>query len=882
MNLIQSLLTCPSGEEMELLQQHSELIDSDLIEVMQQEASRMVADGKPNAGFLQQLAQQISQALAAGAQGGNAEGNSAYLPLIQQLLNCPSGEEAQILHDSQLLDAGFMQACEAVAATLAQQGNENNANFLRNLASQVAEFLGMREEEDSDNPEGVNPEEYSNFILELLAIEQDSNSDVAVVYPILKQRQHLLDARFAEILEQVASNLIAEHPEAIEHIVAVIENLTIHISEFSLGRRANNIEIAITGYQIVLSNREAGSENWAMTQNNLANAYYSRIRGEKALNIELAIAFYTAALEVLTRHAFPEKWAMTQNNLATAYTYKIRGEKAQNIERAIASYTNALSVYTRDAFPEAWAQTQNNLAIAYSNRITGEKVQNIELAIVSYTNALEVYTRDAFPEDWAGTQNNLALTYVERIRGEKAQNIEQAIASYTAALSVYTRDAFPEQWATTQNNLAGAYCNRIRGEKAENIEMGIECARQALEVSTPSTFPLDCLKTGRNLGKLAFELQDWENAIHGYEKAITAVEQSRAWAASQRGKREILENALPIYEKLVLASIHLERYHTALLTVERSKSRTLIELLDNATLEPKNSTPQQKQSLRQLRSQIASLQQQLDSNEPTDTTDNSNQENRNISQLEPTQTATSSLETELKNRQQQLTQLVTEINDPDFTLTQQVIPKLPDFTQFLDNQTALIEWYLPPNPESGFHAFIVTLAAEAPPKSPRRGSAPVPTPSSTGIGATTGGLPLPGIGATTGGLPLQEVQIQIQHLAFTPRKPPTTRHRHRHLPQRLPPTNLESSPQQPPTHPGPISTPQPSPSKTASNHPKTHPHPPPEFAPVTASRLTRHAKISKQSKSNRLLARALPQRRTIRTQQPISRQTPPTPTPANH
>jgi len=129
MNLIQSLLTCPSGAEMELLQKHSELIDSDLIEVMQQVASRMAADGQPNAGFLQQLAAQISQALAAGAQGENAEGNSAYLQLIQQLLSCPSGEEAQILQDnSQLLDAGFLQACEAVAVTLAQQGNENNAN----------------------------------------------------------------------------------------------------------------------------------------------------------------------------------------------------------------------------------------------------------------------------------------------------------------------------------------------------------------------------------------------------------------------------------------------------------------------------------------------------------------------------------------------------------------------------------------------------------------------------------------------------------------------------------------------------------------------------------------------------------------------------------
>ncbi|MEG4542050.1 CHAT domain-containing protein [Microcoleus sp. Aus8_D2] len=757
LNLIQSLLTCPSGAEMELLQEHSELIDSDLIEVMQQVASRMAADGEQNAAdFLQQLAEQISQALAAGVQGENAEGNSAYLQLIQQLLSCPSGEEAQILQDNlELLDAGFLQACEAVAATLAQQGNENNANFLRNLATQVGEFLGMREEEDSDNSEGENPEEYSNFILELLQAEQDSNSDVAVVYPILKQRQHLLNARFAETLQQVASNLIAEHPEGTRKILGDIENLSIDISNFPLGRRANNIEIAIAGYQIVLNNREPGSE----------------------------------------------KWVRTQNNLAIAYRNRIRGEKAQNIEVAIASYTNALSVLTRDAFPEQWALTQNNLAAAYSDRIRGEKAENIELAIASYTNALSVRTRDAFPENWAATQNNLATAYRERIRGEKAENLELAIASYTNALSVYTPDTFPEDWAMTQNNLAAAYSNRIRGEKAENIEVAIQCFRQALEVRTPSAFPLDCLQTGCNLGNIAFELQDWENATYGYENAITAVEQSRAWAASQRSKRQILENALPIYEKLVLASIHLERYHTALLTVERSKSRTLIELLDDATLEPKNSTPQQKQSLRQLRNQIASLQQQLDSNEPTDTTDtdSNTEENRSISnKLERPQTATSPLETELKNRQQQLTQLLTEINDPDFTLTQQVIPQLPDFTQFLDSETALIEWYLPPNPESGFHAFIVTLADEEPPKSPLPSETKnlVPPLTKGGLGGVQTQIqqeeppksplvrgtlnnqeeppksPLPSETPnlvpplTKGGL--GGVKTQIQHLAFTP------------------------------------------------------------------------------------------------------------------
>ena len=43
----------------------------------------------------------------------------AYLSLIQELLECPSGEELQILEAHlELVDEGFMQVCELVAAQL--------------------------------------------------------------------------------------------------------------------------------------------------------------------------------------------------------------------------------------------------------------------------------------------------------------------------------------------------------------------------------------------------------------------------------------------------------------------------------------------------------------------------------------------------------------------------------------------------------------------------------------------------------------------------------------------------------------------------------------------------------------------------------------------
>ena len=211
----------------------------------------------------------------------------AYLELIHTLLNCPNGEEPQILQDnSELLDRGFLETCELVASTLAEQGGENGANFLRNLASQLWQLIDMNDDGDNKNSAGENFQEYANFFLELLQAEQDSNSDIAVIYPMLEQRQHLLNARFAEILQQVSQKLIAgENSQTISSIIGLMENLSVHISEFPSGNRARNIEIAITGYQIVLSNREPGSEKWTQTQNNLATAYNNRVNGSLAENL---------------------------------------------------------------------------------------------------------------------------------------------------------------------------------------------------------------------------------------------------------------------------------------------------------------------------------------------------------------------------------------------------------------------------------------------------------------------------------------------------------------------------------------------------------------------------------------------------------------------
>jgi len=432
------------------------------------------------------------------------------------LLACTDDEELNnILQANQeLIDPQFLQVMENYATSLEEQGNNNHAAWLRDMAQQLGQFL---------NPQGGTIEEYQAFLSEVLQAEYESN-DPAVVYPILQRRQHLLDNTFAQLLQQFAKYLFSEgKAEEVAGIAGVIEYLCIHIQQFPLGSRANNLEIAITGYYIVLEvlTRDTFPYEWARLQNNLGNAYLDRIRGERADNLELTITAYNLSLEVLTRDAFPYEWAMTQNNLGTAYNHRILGERTNNLELAIAAYNLSLEVLTRDAFPYEWAVTQNNLGTAYNDRILGERTDNLELAIAAYNLSLEVRTCDAFPYEWAMTQNNLGTAYNDRILGERGLNLELAIAAYNLSLEVYTRDSFPENWAKLQDNLGNAYRKRIRGEKADNLELAIVAYNLSLEVLTRDAFPYEWAGTQNNLGS-AYLDRIKEKKADNLELAIVA------------------------------------------------------------------------------------------------------------------------------------------------------------------------------------------------------------------------------------------------------------------------------------------------------------------------------------------------------------------------
>jgi tetratricopeptide (TPR) repeat protein len=256
------------------------------------------------------------------------------------------------------------------------------------------------------------------------------------------------------------------------------------------GVRLQNLQKSIAAYEAALTvyTKEGTPREWAMTENNLGNAWGDLPTRDRAGNLQKAIAAYESALTVRTREAAPADWAATQNNLGNAWSELPTGDRARNLQKAIAAYEGALTVRTREASPYDWAATQNNLGAAWRSMPADDRTKNLRKAIAAYEAALTVRTRESAPLDWAATQNNLGSAWAEFPTGDRAQNLQRAIAAFEAALTVYTREAAPMEWATIQFNLSSAWSD-MPGDRGEMLARAIACGKAALEVYTAEAFP---------------------------------------------------------------------------------------------------------------------------------------------------------------------------------------------------------------------------------------------------------------------------------------------------------------------------------------------------------------------------------------------------------
>jgi CHAT domain-containing protein len=600
LQLIQDLLSCPDGEEPEILEANQDLVDAGLMQMIEQVVEALHAGGEVDAAdFLLNLASQLTQQLGLTTSGFTSQPltTNSHLDLLLQVL--------QLIHDSDAdpqavyplleanldkLDDRFVEVMQNWAkAALAKA----DIKIAQGLVAAINDLSNLIKELSLDNREHILeiaiagyeivttvatqnafPEEWAiiqvhlgNIYCDRIKGDKAENIEIAISYYLaaLEVCTRTISAQKWGIIQKNLGNVYSERirgdkPEnletAIKYYLAALEVITLETfperwAEIQInlgavyfqrvrGERAENEEAAIRCYLAALEVYTAKDfpEEWAQIQNNLGVAYRNRILGETAENLEAAIHHYSAALEVYKSEDFPQQWATIQMNLGSVYNRRLRGNREENLQLAIECDSVALSVYTREAFPEQWAILQNNLGSLYYDYNHQESGENFETAIRYFLLALEVRTREAFPERWAETQNNLGNIYLDRIQGEKADNLDAAIQYYSAALSVYTREAFPEAWADTQSNLGVTYNLRIRGNRSENSASAIRCHQAALAVYTRETNPQDWAVTQNNLGIAYLDAQQFPSAYTAFFAAIDTVESLRGEIASGSGRSE--------------------------------------------------------------------------------------------------------------------------------------------------------------------------------------------------------------------------------------------------------------------------------------------------------------------------------------------------------
>lgn len=167
--IIQELLTCPNGEEWIRLRQHESLVNPELVEVMEQVANQMAAGGDAaSARFLHSWASKLHHILREppAAPEPSQEKTQAYRELVQALLECPPSQRVALLQaNSHLLEPGLAEMMKQAAHQLRQQGQLDEADFLRALANEVTKFWmetqAFQPRLKKDAPEYVPPERTS-------------------------------------------------------------------------------------------------------------------------------------------------------------------------------------------------------------------------------------------------------------------------------------------------------------------------------------------------------------------------------------------------------------------------------------------------------------------------------------------------------------------------------------------------------------------------------------------------------------------------------------------------------------------------------------------------------------------------------------------------
>ncbi|HIK11773.1 MAG TPA: tetratricopeptide repeat protein [Oscillatoriaceae cyanobacterium M33_DOE_052] len=513
----------------------------------------------------------------------------AYLNLIQQLLDCPAGEENQILNQfSELVDEGFVQMCEQKAAQLHEEGEENQAEFLQDLAQQVGAFLARPATEENQ------PAALHQFWQQLLQAEAESGGDAAAVHQVMRPYMGLIVPVLGDIIAESMPRLLARNPDNAEGVIGLVEDTCTSMQQFPDGRYGEVLEIAIRGYDVVLALRADNPPKRAQTLNNLGIAYQTQAQFglDPAAKLDQAITAYTESATIRRHLGLETDLAQTLNNLGNAYQTQAEFglDPAAKLDQAITAYSEAATIRRRPGLETDLATTLTNLGAAYQTQAQFgiDPAANLDQAITAYTEAVTMMRPSGLEKDLAATLNNLGNAYQTQAQFgiDSAANLDQAITAYREAATIRRRPGLEKDLARTLNNLGLTYQTQAQFgiDPAASLEQAIKAYREAATIQRRPGLEKDLAGTLNNFG-FAYQTQSrlpsnspdqkqtaLENAYKAFAEALEQVEYLRGEITTEDYKRQFNEQWNQVYRDLVQVCLELGNYTAAIEYADRSKA----------------------------------------------------------------------------------------------------------------------------------------------------------------------------------------------------------------------------------------------------------------------------------------------------------------------
>ena len=331
---------------------------------------------------------------------------------------------------------------------------------------------------------------------------------------------------------------------------------------------------------------EAHEHYHAIIQNNLG-ALLRDLR-----RLDEAEIMYREALQIHQRLAkikpdiYESYVAGTQTNLGSLLRNLQRLPEAEIALRAAFEICQRLAQNEPEVYEIDLANNQTNLGNLLSN------LGRLPEAETTLRAALKIYHRLAqrapkvYASDMSMIQINLGNLLSELGRLPEAETAYRTSLEIRQSLSQAEPEAYQSDVAMTQSNLGSLLSHSQRLTEAETAY------RAAQAIYNRCDDPIGKARLLGNLGQLLINQRD--RRAEGIEILYTAteiVESLRAEVLSIERQQQIVTNHFYIYENLLVALMVEERFDEALELAEKSRNRTLTDLMVSRDLEPRNAPP---------------------------------------------------------------------------------------------------------------------------------------------------------------------------------------------------------------------------------------------------------------------------------------------------